>query len=188
MPIIAYLGANVNDYKEKATVLLSLMRIRCPEHPSKQMALHDKYPRTIKETGEKIVIHRLICHKCRKTIAILPDFLLPNKHYSADEIESVIMQREAGTCIYDIDTPAGVCTVRHWLAEIPKSIAGWVSKLKFLAMERYACPVSETVLCGLPLMEQVRHMSQKLPRIRHSGNLLGYARIYVQSHAAPNST
>jgi hypothetical protein len=78
------------------------------------MMMHDKYPRKIKETGEKISIHRLICYKCKKTIAILPDFLLPYKQYSANEIEAVLIDAET-TSVYDIETEASVYTVRLWV-------------------------------------------------------------------------
>jgi len=188
MLIIAYLGTSVKEYLEKAQGMVAGLGMCCPKHPEKRMAFHDTYPRTIKETGEKIDIQRLICYECRSTIAILPDFLLPNKHYSANEIESVILQSEAGSSVYDIDTAAAVCTVRRWLSGIPEKLTEQVSKLKSLAIENYACPISEVTHKDLSLMEQIRHISQRLPKIRYSGNLLGYAGIYSQSLAAANST
>lgn len=151
------------------------------------MSNHDTYQRKIKETGETITVRLLICHKCRVSLAVLPDFLLPKKHYSANEIESVAMQREAGSSVYDIDTPAKVCTVRRWLAEIPGKLEGQISRLKSLAMEHGPCPISEAAFAGLTLMEQLRLIVQKLPRIKFSGNLLGYAGIYTQSLAVPGS-
>ena len=73
------------------------------------------------------MVHILICHKCKKSKSVLPDFLLPNKHYSADEIESVLLQA-IDTAVYDIDTPASVSTVRRWLDEMDGEsgkLAGW---------------------------------------------------------------
>lgn len=188
MPIIAYLGTNVKEYREKARDLLADLGICCPKHPEKPMAFHDTYLRTIKETSEKISIHRLICHICHSTKAVLPDFLFPYKHYSADEIEFVVMKREKRISVYDIDTSASICTVRRWLGEMRKKATAWISKLKSLAIERFACPISEAALYDLTLIEQIEHISQKLPKIKFSGNLLGYAALYTQSLAAPDST
>jgi len=103
---------------------------------------------------------------------------MPHKHYSADEIESVIMQSET-TSVYDIETPASVDTVRRWLGELRETMTGWVSKLKALATDEYASPVSEVIMASLPLIEQIRELSQKLPRIKYAGNLLGYAEIWL---------
>jgi len=151
------------------------------------MLQHDRYRRGIKETGEKIEIQRLICPECRGTTAVIPDFIMPYKHYSANEIESVIMQSE-NMPVYDIDTSASVDTVRRWLGEMKGKMSEWVSRLKVLAAERYASPVSEVILASLSLIEQIRELSQKLPRIKWAGNLLGYAGIWLSQRPLPDTT
>ena len=185
MSIIAYLGSTVKDYLEKGKAMLAGLQVSCPDHPAKVMAFHSTYPRTIKETGEKVVIHILICHKCKKTIAVLPDFLLPNKHYSANEVESVILQVADGVATYDIDTPASVSTTRRWIREMNDEsgrLQEQVSRLKILAIS-HGCAISEIILAGLPLIEQIMEFVQVLPKIRFSGNLLGYANIYLQGRS-----
>ena len=148
------------------------------------MSFHDTYERTIKETGEKVIIHTLICHKCRKSKSVLPDFLLPNKHYSAKEVESVLLQA-VDEAVYDIDTPASVSTVRRWLGEMDGEngkLAGWVSGLKTVAIEQ-GCAVSEVTLAELRLIEQVGEFVHALHKIHFSGNLLGFAGIYLSGRS-----
>ena len=181
MSIIAYLGSTVKEYGEKGKTMLLALEICCPNHPAKILAFHSTYTRTIKETGEKAVIHILICHKCGYSTSVLPDFLLPNKHYSANEVESVIMQAADGVGVYDTDTNASVSTVRRWLGEwcseggkLQKS----VNRLKMLAYSQ-GCAVSEIILADLPLIEQLKEFVYALPKIHFSGNLLGFAGIYL---------
>lgn len=114
MPITTYLGSTIHDYREKSYSMLLSLEVFCPKHADQRMMLHDKYMRTVKETGDQILIHRLICYKCKYTIAVLPDFLLPHKQYSANEVEAVLL--DAGMMsVYDIDTDASVYTVRRWI-------------------------------------------------------------------------
>jgi len=187
MAIIAYLGRTVKEYQEKSYELLQEMEIYCPQHPEKRAAYHCSYVRGIKETGEKIDINRLICYECRKTMAVLPDFLLPYKQFSANEIEAVIIDSET-TEIYDIDSNASVYTVRRWLKEMSGRMTGWVSRLKALLTQRQELVPSEISLADLPLIEQIKSLLVRLPKIRTCGNVLGHANIWLQTLGLPNST
>ena len=184
MPIIAYLGTTVKDYHENGKRMLEELELCCPNHAERTMSFHSKYERTIKETGEKVVIHILICHKCGMSKSVLPDFLLPNKHYSAAEVESVLLQA-VDEAVYDIDTPASISTVRRWLGEMDGEggkLAGIVSGLKTVAMEQGRA-VSEVTLAGLRLIEQVGEFVHALLKIHYSGNLLGYAGVYLSGRS-----
>jgi hypothetical protein len=183
--IIAYLGSTVKEYSENGKSKLAGLQVRCPKHPAKILAFHDTYKRTIKETGEKVVIHILVCHKCGYRTSVLPDFLLPHKHYSANEIEAVIMQAADGVAVYDIETPASVSTVRRWLGEMNGEggkLREWVSGLKTLAIAQ-DCAISEITMAELPFVEQLREFVHALPKIRFSGNLLGFAGIYLSGRS-----
>jgi hypothetical protein len=64
----------------------------CPDCGGK-LSGHGKDNRHIKnEHGEKewYQISRTKCQGCKRTHSMLPDFMLPYKHYQADIIESVI--------------------------------------------------------------------------------------------------
>jgi len=82
--IIAYLGRNVKDYRENFLRYLEGLELICPECGGR-MVFHDNYKRHvhINEMVEWITIQRVICHKCKRTHAVIPDFIRPYKHYSA---------------------------------------------------------------------------------------------------------
>jgi hypothetical protein len=187
MAIITYLGKDVNEYREKSEEMIKKKEIYCGKHPSEKMAIHDSYKRGIKETGEEIIIIRLICYKCEETQAILPDFLLPYKQYSANEIEGVIMDAET-LGVYEIETEASVYSVRRWIKEIGEKMLGWISGLKVMIIEMLGYGPSEINLADMPYIEQIRKLTQRLPKIKASGNLLGYAMMYVSKLGIPNST
>ena len=146
------------------------------------MKHHDQYARGIKETGEKILINRLICPICRCTIAVLPDFLLPYKQYSANEIEAVLIDAETIN-VYGIETKASVYTVRRWIKTMQPRVTAWISLLKTRAVELTGNAVSEVRLAGLGLISQIQCLSEYLPKIRYCGNMLGFASIYLCNYA-----
>ena len=180
MSIIAHLGSNVKEYRKKHQEILQGLSIFCKKHLIEKMCPHAQYKRIIKETKEEICIQRLICHICGKTESILPDFLQPHKQYSANEMESVIIQAET-TGIYDIETAASVYTVRRWVKAIRSKVATSVSLLKSQALERALKIPSEIELAGLSLLEQVKKLAQCLPKTHSSGNMLGLADILTSN-------
>lgn len=63
------------------------------------MSVRDSRKRIVKDaTGQEYVfnLRRLICPQCYKLHIEIPDFMLPNKHYSKHTIKSVLN----GTCDY----------------------------------------------------------------------------------------
>jgi hypothetical protein len=184
MVIIAYLGKDVKEYRETSQRMLAGLKIYCPNHPDKEMKNHAHYTRRIKETGEEIEIQRLICRECKETISVLPDFLQPNKQYSAKEIEAVIIESETAD-IYEIETPASVYTIRRWIKEMKGKIQGWISILKAIMVMKYGIGYSEAEMAGQTPIEQIREIYKKLPKIKFSGNLIGYAGIYTSGQAIP---
>ena len=182
MPIIAYLGKTINEYINSALILLSALEFYCPVCGEK-MTYHDDYPRKIKEKGITIRINRIKCKKktCNKTQAVLPDFIAPYKHYSADEIESVILE-SIDTEPESINTPASLATVRRWLKSYETESTDWLSKLKTILHA-----VAGKSISGLQLnchwIEELPKFIKKLPPIQTSGNILGDALIYINKYA-----
>jgi hypothetical protein len=184
MTIIAYLGRDVKEYRETYQDKLKGLGIYCPNHTERRMKNHGQYTRGIKETGEEIKIQRLICGECRKTASILPDFIIPHKQYSAVEIESVIIESETAG-VYEIETAASVYTVRRWLKEMKGKIQAWISVLKGMMVGIYGIGYSEAEMAGRTPIEQIREIYKKLPKIKFSWNLLGYAGIYTAGQPIP---
>ena len=134
MSIVLFLGRSVKEYitgKEKIIEeLIKSSAIGC-ENCFKPMKQHSIYERGIKETGERIEITMVWCSACKIYHALLPDFLLPKKHYSGNEIESVLIDSETEST-KDIETEASESTVRRWIKETGERVKRSVGILKYL--------------------------------------------------------
>jgi len=181
MPIVIYLGRNVKEYEskseEKITQLIKEGKLLC-ELCLKALKRHSKYIRTIKETGEEITIIMVWCSVCRKWHALLPDFLLANKHYSGNEIEEVIIESST-VAVNQIDTEASESTVRRWMKEVGEKIKQAVGILKCL-FGREGQAVSETAIDAGQGYSELEQVLGKAPSdVKYSGNKLGLANIWL---------
>jgi len=183
--IILYLGRNVKEYKESAPSKIAQYikegRIRC-DICTQPIGHHSSYTRGIKETIQKITIAVVYCKKCKRGHALLPDFLLPYKQYSGDEIESVIIDSTT-LPINQIDTEASESTVRRWIVQVVNKIKMAISKLKYQFIQTYQ-PISEIRLelgSAYNELEQILYMHPT--PIKYSGNKLGLANILLSIHS-----
>lgn len=186
MSIVMFLGRDVNDYREICENIIAQKikdgDIRC-EHCTNAMKVHSNYTRTIKETGEKIVITMVWCRKCKNWHALTPDFLLPRKHYSGNEIEGVIIESTTldgeAVQVSKIYTDACESTVWRWIRQTGERIKGAISVLKGIFSEK-GWAVSEINIdakTDYGELEQVLLMAQA--DAKHSGNKLGLANIWL---------
>ena len=178
MAIIVYLGSTVEEYREKSLNILESLEISCPDH-FRKMALHGHYTRVIKESGEEILIYRLICHESGKTHSILPDFLQPHKQYSANEIERAFNESDAALEPCETKVKASIYTRRRWLKTMGAKVIGWVSQMMFLAADTTGRTPSLVLLADLPPIKQIITVAEYLPKIKTSGNALGMACMYL---------
>jgi len=186
MPIVLFLGWTVKDYIEKSEriiqELMDASKIRC-EICLQPMKRHSSYERGIKETGQKITIAMVWCGACRKWHALLPDFLLPGKHYSGNEIESVVID-SATVPINAIETEASESTVRRWASQIGERVRRAVGILKY-HFGRLGRAVSETsVVPGTAYSELEQVLDMAPNPIKYSGNKLGLANIWLGATGA----
>jgi hypothetical protein len=185
MSIVLFLGRNVKEYsegsEEKIQELISGGAILC-ESCLQPMARHSCYERKIKETGQKISITVAWCSKCKIWHALRPDFLLSNKHYSGNEIESVIID-SATTPVSQIETEASEATVRRWVRQIGERVKGALGKLRFL-FRRAGQAVSEAAVDAGPAYSELEQLLEMAPHaIKYSGNKLGLANLWLGTNA-----
>jgi hypothetical protein len=187
MPIVLYLGADIKDYEIKSKDIIKRGvddgRFRCALCLD-PMAIHSHYERGIKETGEWITITIVWCERCGEYHALLPDFLLPHKHYSGNEVEYVII--ECATEPVDrIDTAASESTVRRWIKQAGERIVQAVGILKILFGQGGHAASEVIIELGTPYGE-LEQVLEKAPNdIRCSGNKLGMANIWLGSNMVP---
>jgi len=187
MSIVMYLGGNIKEYKNKNKEIIkraiSEGDIRC-ELCLRRMRRHSSYTRLIKETGEEIEITMVWCRKCRKWHALLPDFLLPNKHYSGNEIEGVIID-SATEAALQIETKASESTVRRWIEQVGGRIERAVGILKLL-FGQAGQAVSEIAIDPGPCYSELEQILEMAPSpIKCSGNKLGMANIWLGANGLP---
>jgi len=181
MSIVMFLGKNVKEYEEKSAEITNeainegkLLCAMCVK-PMKQ---HSEYTRTIKETGKQIRIKMIWCKPCRDLHALLPDFLLPGKHYSGNEIESVLID-SATESVNMIETEASESTVRRWIKQVGESVRRAVSVLKH-TFGRAGHAVSEVAVDAGVAYSELEQILELAPDIvKSSGNKLGTANIWI---------
>jgi len=187
MSIVIYLGCDVKEYEEKSEEFihqaLSSEKLKC-ELCLQAMSRHSSYERGIRETGQKISITVVWCSKCRKWHALIPDFLLPRKHYSGNEIEGVIID-SATLPVNQIDTEASESTVRRWIRQVGDSVRQAVSRLKYL-FGRAAQTVSEIAIDTGHCYSELEQILEMAPgAIKYSGNKFGQANIWLSTSVPP---
>jgi len=185
MPIIAFLGKDITDYNDNSREYLKGFQFYCPKH-GQELTYHTSYPRHVKDYKAEISIHRLICpcKGCNHTQAILPDFLQPYKHYSANEIEAVLFDSETSKSALDIDSKASITTVRRWIHQYQPILDKKISQLKTVIFQKVKKVVNETELSAMKPMETIQSLLSPLPAIRFS-NTLGAAFIHANALAIP---
>ena len=186
MAIVTYLGRTVKEYEKISEEIIkqgiSEGRFRC-EKCLRPMSRHSSYVRGIRETGEEITIIMVWCGKCRNWHALLPDFLLPRKHYSGNEIESVIID-SATESVSRIDTEASESTVRRWIKQIGGRIRDAVGKLKYI-FRRDGQAVSEAAIDAGHCYSELEQILEMAPRsVKCSGNKLGLANMWLGPNGA----
>jgi len=181
------LGDNFKMYCEKSEWLIEQAliegRLKC-EACLNPMTRHSKYPRTIKETGQSITLTVVWCRKCRDWHSLQPDFLLPCKHYSGNEIEGVIID-SATEPTNMISTAASESTVRRWIRHVSEGITQAVGILKS-RFGRDGRAVSEVAIdAGQPYDELEQLLEMAPAKLKCSGNKLGLANMWLGASSAP---
>jgi transposase-like protein len=89
--IVTFLGSSVKEYLNIFLHKLAQMKLHCPICGSALVG-YGMYLRKIKTTAGKVEfpIARYYCSECKRTHAIIPDFILPYKHYPAKVIEEAV--------------------------------------------------------------------------------------------------
>lgn len=183
--IIAYLGRNVKDYRKNSLRYLATLEILCPECGS-NTALHDCYKRHIHigEIVEWIVIQRVICLGCKKTHAVIPDFIKPYKHYSAGDIEFVLRDVEDGIPAEHVETAASTSTVKRWIGELREKGRQAAGALKSLLNRLFNKIINEIEFTGMKIFEVLERILEHFPAIESSNLAIGEANLWLTNHVA----
>lgn len=183
--IIAYLGRNVKEYRRNCLKFLEELDLLCPACGGKT-SCHGVYDRHIHmgDEIEWITLQRVICGRCRRTHAVIPDFIRPYKHYSACDTEMALRDHEDGTPLDKIETTASMPTLKRWVAEFRsrgKQAAGALRSILYRYYERLA---NELEASGAKVFRMIERLLELLPEIESSHLAIGETNMWLTNHMA----
>jgi uncharacterized protein (DUF983 family) len=183
--IIAYLGRNVKEYRRNCLKFLEGLDLICPKCGGKTSS-HDSYDRHVHigEGIEWISLFRVICGRCGKTHAIIPDFIRPYKHYSACDTEMVLRDQEDGIPLDEIETAASISTVRRWVAEFRHRGRQAAGALRSILYRYYGKLVNELEAARTKIFRMIERMLELLPEVESSYLAIGEANMWLTNHMA----
>jgi hypothetical protein len=97
--IVVNFGEDVQQYAAKFAQIVVPRPSPCPSCARVGPVVgHGSYPRTVTDPTRSVAIRvkRFFCTACRHTIALLPSFCLPFRHYQSATIQSVLSVRTIG--------------------------------------------------------------------------------------------
>jgi len=124
--------------------------------------IHGCYPRHFNdEKGERHDgwIVQLHCDFCEKYHSLIPDFIMPYKHYKTVVIESVIAEYENGYNIEDLDgCAADISTMRRWVRQFKERGALAVGWLLSILLSLYNQRISLLKLQNKAILKQLARL------------------------------
>ena len=117
-----------SETKEMYYLCLNETDLYCP-HCGEQLVYRDsrlRIWRHCNEPTDRILIHRMLCRICNRLHTVLPDVLVPHKHYGASEIE-VILESEVRS---DEVNDSTVARWKRWIQGNEAQIEGVLQSLK----------------------------------------------------------
>ena len=96
MPIIQDFGGSVQDYVAHFARIVFLRPVCCPHCGQRdKLTGHGFYWRKAKDQTQvfRIRVKRWLCKACRRTLSVLPSFVLRFRHYLLAVIQAVVVAR-----------------------------------------------------------------------------------------------
>ena len=150
------------------------------------LKVHSSYPRHCRD--ENGVRHdgwcaQCHCEACEKYPALLPDFLMPHKHYKAEVIEAVIADSEVGVNFENFgDHAADISTMRRWVRQFKVrgvQAVGWLTSVLLTVYELHICSLE---LRCRTLLKQLARLLREYPSPK-SGGVIGSANIILTTRS-----
>ena len=120
-----------SETEELYYLCLNTTDLYCP-HCGEQLVYRDsrlRIWRHCNEPTDRILIHRMLCRICNRLHTVLPDVLVPHKHYGASEIEAVLESEVRSDEVSD----STVARWWRWIQGNEAQIEGVLQSLKLKA-------------------------------------------------------
>jgi len=146
------------------------------------MSLHGAYRRHCRDNSGKRHYGWVVqgyCAACVCYHSILPNFIMPHKHYNCDVIESVIAAAEVGWIVEQ----SGICTadistIRRWIRQFKVRGAVAVGWLLSILFEVFNTHIRAFELHNKKLLEQLSRLLCEFKN-RSSDSVLGAVNIIL---------
>jgi len=146
------------------------------------MKLHGSYPRhCLDENGGRHNgwVAQGNCVSCNRYPALIPDFLMPHKHYKSEVIERVIAESEKGEVIEHLGgCAADVSTMRRWVRQFRERGAWAVGWMVSTLLTAYEIHISTLKLQNMTLLKQLTRLLREYPASR-GGGVIGKVNIVL---------
>lgn len=182
--IIAFLGKTVKEYQEYYLTFLNQITPICPICNGK-CHNHCWYVRKVRGPDHIIIkILRVKCIHCKRTHAILPDFIFPKGRYSQSVREETVvdceMKEKTQEEASQIQT---VETTRRWIKRYRETIETIVTALQSV-LARLGVYKTAITDVGLETLKQIYAMvEKKLNQSLASSGIFGKANILLSWEA-----
>lgn len=137
--IVVNFGEDVQRYAAEFADFVVPRPSLCPQCAAPGHLIgHGSYARTVTDTThtQPIQVKRLLCTACRHTLALLPTFCLPFRHYRTAAIQTVLTLRTEGRASWSAIArrfaPADVptrTTAREWVDAFTGASARYLARL-----------------------------------------------------------
>jgi hypothetical protein len=144
-----------------------------------QLTVHGCYQRHFIDDGgnrHNGWIAQSCCRICRVYPSLIPDFLMPHKHYKAEVIEKAIFEAEEKEVLSYCS--ADDSTMRRWVNQFKErgsQAVGWLLSALFILYNRH---ISTVELHNKSLLEQLAVLLREY-RIPWNGSIIGRVNIIL---------
>jgi len=177
--IVAYLGRSVNEYLHKFLRKINITILLCPLCQDNALVMHGSYQRRLRwgENSDWFPIVRVLCTRCGKTHAILPDFIAPYRHIAAQNIAVATADvLEGKTTAETAQGPQEASTTRRWVQRFQQdfnNISGMLQSILIQTIKNYL-PLSK-----LPtIWQEFCFILTAFPRTAHTSHI-GQANLWL---------
>ena len=122
------------------------------------------------------------CISCNKYPALIPEFIMPHKHYMAEVIEGVIAESERGHVIEHLGGyAADISTMRRWVRQFGERGAravGWLLSTLLTVYDRH---IGSLKLRDMTLLKQLARLLYEYPGFE-VGGVIGRTNIILTTH------
>jgi len=157
--------------------------VLCPrcQGPLKFHGTHSRH--ILDENGERHDgwVAQCHCSTCKKYPSLIPDFIMPHKHYEAAVIESAISKVEEEGRIRLGDCPAAGSTVWRWVNQFEERGALAVGCLLAILYTVYGLHISALELVDRGLLKQLSRLARKFPN-PGTGGIIGGVNVILTRH------